>query len=89
MNENRKGISKGIDTTIVWLYIALVVIGWIAIFSVEYRPGDNVMSKIIGFEKIIQNNYFLSGSVLLQVFLFCLPTVNFLLRLQTLDMLLV
>ena len=70
MNENRKGISKGLDTTIVWLYIALVVIGWIAIFSVEYRPGDNVMSKIIGFEKNYSKQLFFIGlSIVTGVFI--------------------
>lgn len=61
MNENRAGISKGIDTTILWLYIALVTIGWIAIFSVEYRPGDNALQKIMSFNTNYAKQLFFIG----------------------------
>ena len=61
MNETRQGISKGIDSTIVWLYIALLVIGWIAIFSVEYRPGDSVMQTILGFKKNYSKQLLFAG----------------------------
>jgi rod shape determining protein RodA len=51
VNDAKTGISKGVDATIIWLYIALLIIGWIAIFSVEYRPNDNVMQSILAFKK--------------------------------------
>ena len=61
MNEKRQGISKGIDSTMVWLYIALLVIGWIAIFSVEHRPGENVMQAILGFKKNYSKQLLFAG----------------------------
>ncbi|MBI1781694.1 MAG: rod shape-determining protein RodA [Sphingobacteriales bacterium] len=61
MNDTRQGISKGIDTTILWLYFALVTIGWIAIFSVEYRSGDNAMQKILSFNTNYAKQLFFIG----------------------------
>lgn len=61
MNDNRQGISKGIDTTILWLYFALVTIGWIAIFSVEYRTGDNAIQKILSFNTNYAKQLFFIG----------------------------
>ncbi|MGE5107021.1 MAG: rod shape-determining protein RodA [Sphingobacteriales bacterium] len=61
MNERRQGISKGIDSTIVWLYIALLVIGWIAIFSVEHRQGENVTQMIFAFKKNYSKQLLFAG----------------------------
>lgn len=44
-------ISKGIDWVSVWLYIILVTIGVLCIFSVEYRSNDNIWGNIIGLKK--------------------------------------
>ncbi|MGN6246709.1 MAG: rod shape-determining protein RodA [Ginsengibacter sp.] len=44
-------ISKGIDWVSVWLYIILVTIGVLCIFSVEYRANDNIWANIIGLKK--------------------------------------
>ncbi len=38
--ENRQKVSKGFDLTLMALYVALVVIGWLAIFSSAYDPGS-------------------------------------------------
>ena len=35
-------LAKGIDWTVVWLYGALVAIGVLCIFMVEYQTGDSV-----------------------------------------------
>jgi rod shape determining protein RodA len=43
MNQKNPGISKGIDWLMIWLYIALVAIGIVSIFSVTYREGENVI----------------------------------------------
>lgn len=42
MNQRHPEISKGIDWLMIWLYVALVTIGIISIFSVTYREGENV-----------------------------------------------
>lgn len=44
-------ISKGIDWISVWLYIILVSIGVLCIFSVEYHGNENVWENIIGLKK--------------------------------------
>ena len=44
-------ISKGIDWISVWLYIILVSIGVLCIFSVEYHGNENVLQNIIGLKK--------------------------------------
>jgi len=47
MNQRNPAISKGIDWVIIWLYIALVVIGILSIFSVTYREGENVIDSMV------------------------------------------
>jgi rod shape determining protein RodA len=49
--RNQAIISKGIDWTVVWLYIILVAIGFICIFSVEHRSEENVLQTIIDLKK--------------------------------------
>lgn len=47
MNQKNPAISKGIDWVVIWLYIALVVIGILSIFSVTYREGENVLDSMV------------------------------------------
>lgn len=49
--KNEAVISKGIDWLTIWMYIILVSVGILCIFSVEYHPGDNVLHNIIGLKK--------------------------------------
>ncbi len=44
-------ISKGIDWVSVWLYIILVSVGVLCIFSVEYHNSEEVWRSIIGLKK--------------------------------------
>ncbi|MEJ7673002.1 MAG: hypothetical protein WKF59_09880 [Chitinophagaceae bacterium] len=68
--RNQAVISKGIDWTVVWLYIILVAIGFFCIFSVEHRSEENVLQTIIDLKKIIQNNLLFIGiSVIAATFL--------------------
>jgi rod shape determining protein RodA len=46
MPRNEEIISKGINWTVIWLYLILTTIGFIAIFSVEYKAGTSVLSSI-------------------------------------------
>ena len=39
MNQRNVTISKGVDSVMIWLYIALVAIGIFSIFSVTYREN--------------------------------------------------
>jgi len=49
--RNQAVISKGIDWMVVWLYIILVAIGFLCIFSVEHRSEENVLQTIIDLKK--------------------------------------
>lgn len=49
MSHKNPSISKGIDWLMIWLYIALVAIGIVSIFSVTYREGENILD---GFLKL-------------------------------------
>lgn len=48
--RNQAIISKGIDWISVWLYIILVTIGVLCIFSVEYHSNVEVWRNIIGLK---------------------------------------
>ena len=49
MNQKNASISKGVDWLMIWLYMILVAIGILSIFSVTYREGENVLD---GFLKL-------------------------------------
>lgn len=49
--RNEAVISKGVDWVTVWLYLILVIIGFLCIFSVEYRSNENVLQTILGLKK--------------------------------------
>ena len=42
MSRQVPSISKGVDWLMIWLYAAIVIVGLVCIFSVEYRSGDDV-----------------------------------------------
>jgi rod shape determining protein RodA len=49
--RNQAIISKGIDWISVWLYIILVSIGVLCIFSVEYHNNEDIWRNILGLKK--------------------------------------
>lgn len=48
--NNAPGISKGIDTSLVWIYLLLVIVGITAIFAVTYKDGDPIVSSFFSFK---------------------------------------
>lgn len=46
-HRNHNTISKGIDWSLVWVYITLVLIGILMIFANEYREGQSIFEPII------------------------------------------
>ncbi|MCU0396199.1 MAG: rod shape-determining protein RodA, partial [Chitinophagaceae bacterium] len=50
MAQNQRIISKGINWLLIWIYLLLVLVGLIAIFSVEYRPEMNLLQSITGLK---------------------------------------
>lgn len=51
-------IAKGVDWLMVWLYILLVGIGLLSIFSVEHRSGEDVAQLLMGFKKSYSKQFF-------------------------------
>src|SRR5829696_10340308 len=47
---NNQGISKGIDVSLIWIYLLLVCVGIMAIFAVTYKEGDPVISSFFSFK---------------------------------------
>ena len=50
MTSNEQLISKGVNWTVIFLYLVLVIIGFIAIFSVEFHPGDDLVKSLLGLK---------------------------------------
>ena len=49
MSQRNPAISKGIDWVMIWLYVALVAIGILSIFSVTYRENENILNAFLKF----------------------------------------
>jgi rod shape determining protein RodA len=62
MYQKNPSISKGVDWLMVWLYVAIIVIGLICIFSVEYKSGESVTQTLIGFKKNYSKQLFYFGA---------------------------
>ena len=50
MSRQQGTISKGVDWSLVWLYVILVVIGLLAIFGVTYNEGDPIVASFFSFK---------------------------------------
>lgn len=66
MNQNNVGLSKGIDWSLVGLYLLLVAIGITAIFAATYREGDPMVASFFGFKTDYSKQfyYFLIAGIL-------------------------
>lgn len=70
MSQRNPAISKGVDWVLIWLYLALVAIGLLSIFSVTYREGDSVIQSFLGFKTDYSKQfYFFVGSMVLGLFI--------------------
>ncbi len=68
--SNRAAISKGIDWTLVWLYIILTTIGLLCIYSVEQRSLESIFQNIAGFKKNYSRQIIFIGiSLIIAVFI--------------------
>lgn len=50
MNHRNPAISKGIDWSLVWIYLLLVAIGLTAIFAATFKEGDSVIQSFLRFK---------------------------------------
>ncbi len=70
MYQQNPKIVKGVDWLTIWLYAALVFIGLLCIFSVEYNSNDNVLQTFLGFKKEYSKQfYFFCASIVLGIFI--------------------
>ena len=66
MNQRNPAISKGIDWSLVGIYLLLVVIGLTAIFAATYKEGDPVIQSFLRFKTDYSKQFFffIIGAVL-------------------------
>jgi len=70
MNDRGPTISKGIDWSLAWIYLLLVLIGITAIFAVTYKEGDSIIQSFLGFRTDYSKQfYFFLGSGVLGIFM--------------------
>jgi rod shape determining protein RodA len=62
MNQNKATIAKGVDSIMIFLYIAIGIIGLLCIFSVEYRPGDKIIQSFLAFHKEYSKQFYYFGA---------------------------
>ena len=68
--RSEAGISKGVDWIMVWMYIILVIIGFLCIFSVEHRSQENILQTIVGLKKNYSKQLLFIGiSAIVAIFL--------------------
>src|SRR6478752_7128694 len=70
MNEKNPTISKGVDWSLAWIYLILVVVGITAIFAVTYKEGDPILQSFFGFKTDYSKQfYFFLASAIIGVFI--------------------
>jgi rod shape determining protein RodA len=70
MNQRNPAISKGIDWSLVWIYVLLVIIGLAAIFAATYKEGDPVIQSFLRFRTDYSKQfYFFVASLILALFI--------------------
>ena len=68
--QRNPAISKGVDWTLIWLYIILVTIGLISIFSVTYNENSNLLQSWINLRTDYSRQfYFFAASLLIGLFI--------------------
>ena len=66
MNQRNPAISKGIDWSLVGIYLLLVAIGLTAIFAATYKEGDSVIQGFLRFRTDYSKQFyfFVIGTIL-------------------------
>jgi len=75
--RNNPAISKGIDWSLVWIYLALVLIGLSAIFAATYQEGDPVLQSFIAFKTDYSKQFYFWGIALVIGFFILLTDSKF------------
>ena len=70
MSQRNPEISKGVDWSLVWLWVLLSVVGIMAIFGVTYHDGDNVIQTFLRFRTDYSRQfYFFIVSMVIGMFI--------------------
>lgn len=70
MSQRNPTISKGIDWSLVWIYLLLVAIGITAIFGATYKEGDAIFQTFINFKTDYSKQlYFFAVALMLGLFI--------------------
>ncbi|HET9429692.1 MAG TPA: rod shape-determining protein RodA [Chitinophagaceae bacterium] len=70
MTDRNPAISKGVDWSLVWIYLLLVAIGLTAIFAATYQEGDPVLQSFLRFKTDYSKQfYFFCASLIIALFL--------------------
>ena len=70
MYQKNSTISKGKDWILIWLYAAIVIIGLICIFSVEYKENTDFFRSLFEFKKNYSKQFLFFGiSIILATFI--------------------
>jgi rod shape determining protein RodA len=70
MMQRNPTISKGVDWTLIWLYMILVSIGLMSIFSVTYNEQANVLKSFFTLRTDYSKQlYFFAASLLIGLFI--------------------
>ena len=68
MNQRNPAISKGIDWSLVWIYLLLVAIGITAVFGATYKEGDAIVQSFIAFKTDYSKQLYFFVAALLRDF---------------------
>lgn len=69
MSRQQPGISKGVDWSLVWLYLLLVGIGIMAIYGATWREGESISSFFSFKTDYSKQFYFFSIAAVIAVFI--------------------
>ncbi|HTD92476.1 MAG TPA: rod shape-determining protein RodA [Chitinophagaceae bacterium] len=70
MSQHNPAISKGIDWSLIWIYLLLAAIGLTAIFGATYKEGDAIFQSFIGFKTDYSKQlYFFGVAMVLGLFI--------------------
>ncbi len=70
MSQKNPAISKGIDWSLVWIYLLLASIGVMAIFGATYKEGDPIVQTFLNFSTDYSKQlYFFGVGLVLGLFI--------------------
>jgi rod shape determining protein RodA len=70
VKQRDPAISKGIDWSLIWIYLALVIIGLLAIFGATYKEDDPILQSFLNFKTDYSKQlYFFAVSMVLGLFI--------------------